>query len=101
MGNSGSSNKGPFSSAGYDNLRNPFVNHGLALSDTERDKMGVRGLLPAGQVSLVGLWIDDWDGRLKANKAVLDQPKPTTTDPSKPHNNYQPNPIRKFKSRRR
>lgn len=48
MGNAGSKK----SASGYDALRNPFVNKGLALSEAERDKLGVRGLLPAGQVFL-------------------------------------------------
>lgn len=61
MGNS--NKKGAFASAGYDSLRNPFANRGLAMSEAERDKLGVRGLLPAGQVSLVGFVgrvIGDW-----------------------------------------
>jgi len=38
------------------------VTQGLALSDEERDKLGVRGLLPAGQISLVGTSSVEWNG---------------------------------------
>lgn len=35
---------------GWDLLRNPYANRGLAASDADRDKAGTRGLLPPGVV---------------------------------------------------
>lgn len=38
--------------SGYDNLRDPLQNKGLALTDECRDLLHVRGLLPAGRVPI-------------------------------------------------